>query len=313
MATGVTPVRTITTNGNIMYSPNSVWLPILALAVALASPLPAARAQVLEGLPEVAEGIGVEQKIGQRLPLGLDFDDDKNNQVFVNDLFDGKLPVLLSFNYSDCPQLCVIQLNNLASALQHINLVPGRDFRIVSVSLDPNEQTKQLAETKRNYVIAYGDLESSDGWHFLRGKRDQIRQLTDACGFKYKYIPDQKIYSHPSAFIFCTPDGRIARYLDGLSGDPPLEQSLKPALLEAGQGKIGSLADKVLYFSGCYVYDPANGKYSLSAIRLMRLGGVVTIVALVAGIAPYWIRRRVMSPGRDDSPTPEKSKPDFQS
>ncbi len=268
-------------------------------------------AQVLEGLPPVAEGIGVDQRIGERLPLALDFDDDHNNQVFINDLFDGKLPVVLSFNYSDCPQLCVIQLNNLAAALQHINLVPGRDFRIVSVSLDPNEQTGKLADTKRNYVVAYGDLESADGWHFLRGTRENIRLLADACGFKYKYVPQQNIYSHPAAFIFCTPDGRISRYLDGLSGDPPLDQSLKLALIEAGKGRIGSLADKVLYFSGCYVYDSVNGKYSLSAIRLMRLAGIGTIIALVIGITPYLIRRNTA--GRTDVRATETPEPEYQS
>jgi protein SCO1/2 len=246
-------------------------------------------AQVSQGLPEVAKGIGVDQKLGERLPLALEFDDDKNNHIYVNDLFDGKLPVLLSFNYSDCPQLCVVQLNNLASALQRIDLIPGRDFQIVSVSLDPNEQIRKLADTKRNYVVGYGKPETSNGWHFLRGSRENIGKLADACGFRYKYIPDQKIYSHPAAFIFCTPDGRIARYLDGLSGE--LEQALKPALLEAGQGKVGTVVDKLMYFAGCYVFDPATGKYSKRAIGIMRIGAAGTVLILVAGLVPYWFRR----------------------
>lgn len=261
----------------------------LFVLILLAWPAGKAPAQVLEGLPSAAEGIGVDQKSGNTLPLYLDFDDDKNNQVFVQDLFDGKIPVLLSFNYSNCPQLCVIQLNNLVAALHSIDLKPGRDFRIVSVSLDPNEQITDLIQTKRNCVVASPWPDAAEGWRFLRGKRKNIKELADACGFRYKYVPEQKIYSHPSAFIFCTPDGRIARYLDGLNGDLP--KTLKPALLEAGQGKIGSVMDRVLYFSGCYVYDPATGKYSMSAMRLMRFAGAGTVIVLLVMLIPYWVRR----------------------
>ncbi len=259
-------------------------------------------AQISRGLPKVAEGIGVDQRVGETLPLELDFDDDHNNQVFLNDLFDGRLPVLLSFNYSDCPQLCVVQLNNLASALQYIDLVPGRDFRIVSVSLDPNEQIKRLADTKRNYVVAYGNLESADGWHFLRGEPEKIRKLADACGFRYKYVPEQKIYSHPAAFIFCTPAGRIARYLDGLKGE--LEKTLEPALVEAGQGRVGSVIDKLMYFSGCYVFDPDKGVYTKSAMGLMRVAAFGTVLVLLASLVPYWIRRhpRTSAPTGDETP-----------
>lgn len=252
-----------------------------------------ASAQVLRGLPKVAEGIGVDQKVGDELPLTLDFDDDRNNQVFLDDLFDGEKPVLLSFNYSDCPKLCVVQLNNLASALQGISLKPGKDFHIVSVSIDPNEQVAKLAQMKRNYVVSYGDLDSADGWHFLKGSRENIQQLAAACGFRYKYVPEQKIYSHPAAFIFCTPDGRIARYLDGLDGQ--LQASLQPALVEAGEGKVGSVLDKFMYFSGCYVFDPETGKYSKSALAIMRIGAVCTLLALAVGLTPFWFRRNAQS------------------
>ena len=246
-------------------------------------------AQILQDLPEVAKGIGVEQKLGDDLPLHLEFDDDHNNHIQLGELFKPNRPVLLSFNYSDCPQLCVVQLNNLASALQYIDLVPGQDFEMVSVSLDPTEQARQSRETKLKYVTAYGNLDSADGWHFLRGTKQTIGELAQACGFRYKYIPEQRIYSHPSAFIFCTPDGRIARYLDGLDGK--LETSLKPALMEAGEGKIGSFVDKVIYFAGCYVFDPSTGKYSLAAINIMRLGAGITVVLVLIGLVPYWFRR----------------------
>lgn len=254
-------------------------------------------AQVTQGKPEVAKGIGVEQKLGADLPMHVEFEDDKNRFIQFGHLFKGNHPVLLSFNYSDCPQLCNVQLNNLVTALHNIELVPGKDFEIVSISIDPNEQTRKLANTKQNYVVSYGKMDSADGWHFLRGSKKNIKVMADACGFQYKYLPQTKQYSHPAAFIFCTSDGRIARYLDGLDGT--LETSLQPALIEAGRGKIGSLADKVKYFAGCYYFDPTTGKYSTSAIGLLRIAGLATIVGLVVGIAPYWLRRRLSSDGKE--------------
>lgn len=250
----------------------------------------AGSAQVaMDELPDVAQGIGVTQNLGDKLPLSLDFEDDENRFIKLGQLFDNNRPVLLSFNYSNCPKICVVQLQNLATELQNIDLVPGRDFEIVSVSLDPTEQSQQLADTKAKYVAAYGDISSTNGWHFLRGSKSNINALAESCGFKYKYIPAERFYSHPAAFIFCTADGRISRYLDGLDGG--LDRQLKPALIEAGQGKIGSLKDKVLYFSGCYIFDATTGKYSMSAIRLMRLAATVTVACLLIGIVPYWVRR----------------------
>ena len=263
---------------------------LMSLAFALAALASTAWAQVAQKeLPKIAQGIGVTEQLGQDLPLHLDFEDDKNRAVQFGELFKDNKPVLLSFNYSDCPKLCVVQLNNLAGELQHIDLVPGEDFHIVSVSLDPNEQATQLAATKLKYVTAYGDMDTLDGWHFLRGTKTNIGDLAEACGFQYKYDVKTRIYSHPAAFIFCTADGRISRYLNGLDGQ--LGKSLKPALVEAGKGRIGSLSDRVKYFAGCYIFDPTTGKYSLSAIKAMRLAGFFTILCLVVGITPYFLRQ----------------------
>ena len=121
----------------------------------------------MDDLPEVAQGIGVTQKLGEELPMHLEFEDDKNRFIQFGQLFAKKKPVLLSFNYSNCPKICVVQLQNLAGALSNMDLVPGRDFEIVSVSLDPTEQSQQLAETKAKYVAAYGNLDSANGWHLL--------------------------------------------------------------------------------------------------------------------------------------------------
>ncbi len=250
-------------------------------------------------LPEVAQGIGIEQKIDAQLPLDAQFNDEDNNFVKLGKYFLGKKPVLISFNYSNCPKLCSIQLQNLASSLQDIRLKPGKDFELVIISIDPNEQAQQARELKAKYLALYGDLETTDGWHVLTGKRENIQRVTDACGYKYKYIPEQKIYSHESAFIFCSPKGKVIRYLDGL--DSELRFRLDKALMEAGEGKVGTWLDKIVYFSGCYVYDEHQGKYTMQMMSIMRLGGGITVLALALWLVPTWLLSWF---------SPKKTKPD---
>ena len=271
-----------------MLNPKLLAITILTICLGGAAP---GMAQRLQGTPKVAEGIGVDRREGDFVPGDIRFNDDKNNAVTLGQYFQGgKKPVLLSFNYSDCPQMCTIQLNNLASAMQQIDLVPGRDFEIVSISLDPNEQSVRARETKKKYVVAYGDLDSADGWHFLTGKKKNIEYAAACCGIRYKYIADQKFYSHPAAFVFLSPRGKIVRYLNGLEGD--LEGKLKPALMEASAGKIGNVADKLIYFAGCYIFDPTTGKYTFAVMGIVRVGGVITVLAIIGFCLPYWLRRR---------------------
>lgn len=248
------------------------------------------RAQVLRDRPGVAQGIGVDQHIGQTVPLDAKFHDDQNRYVALGDLFDGKRPVVVSFNFSNCPRLCIVQFNNLVAALISMNLVPGRDFQIVSISLDPRDKPSNAHETKQKYLVSYGRLETADGWHFLVGNQATIETAADRFGVRYKYIPEQDTFSHPSAFIFCSPQGQIVRYLNGLEGD--LAQSLRPAIIEAGEGRIGGVVDRMMYFASCYEFDPVSGKYTLVARRIMSWAGALTIAGLLIGLVPYWIGRR---------------------
>jgi protein SCO1/2 len=249
---------------------------------------------MLRDKPIEAQGIGVDQQIGKTVPLELNFYDEQNRFVALGDYFDGRRPVVVSFNYSSCPQLCVVQLNGLVSAMFEMDLVPGRDFQIVSISFDPRDKPAVAYETKAKYLSAYGRLETADGWHFLVGNEAAIKSAADRFGIRYKYIAEQDSFSHPAAFIFCSPQGQIIRYLDGLDGE--LRAKLKPALIEAGEGRIGSWFDKGLYFSSCYVYDPVSGKYTLVARRIMMWSSGLTVVLLLVGLAPYWFWRRKSLP-----------------
>ena len=254
------------------------------------SACPLSHAQLSREKPEPAQGIGVDQQVGETVPLELKFHDDQNNYVALGDYFDGKRPVILSFNYSDCPRMCIVQFNRLVAGLIAMDLVPNKDFQIVSISLDWREKPGKAKETKSKYLANYGNLETGDGWHFLVGNEAAISQATEACGIRFRYILEQDSFSHPAAFIFCSPQGQIIRYLDGLDGE--LETKIRPALIEAGEGRVGTIFDKAMYFTSCYEYDPITGKTTLVAKRIMTVGGLLTMIALLVGLVPYWLVRR---------------------
>lgn len=242
------------------------------------------------------EGVKVTEHLNTTLPLNLSFRDDRGKPVRLSQIFDGQRPVVLSLNYASCPMLCGLQLNGMVDALARVPLEPGRDYQIVSVSIDPLETPVQARLAKQNYLRAFG-RGNGDGWHFLTGREDEIRQLAEAVGFEYRYIPERREYAHAAMFTIATPDGRLSRYLYGVRFDP---QTVRLSLVEAAAGKIGTTLDQVLLF--CFHYDALAGSYAPAAISLMKAGGAVTILALLAFLIPWWFRRR-------PSPAPAGSPP----
>ncbi len=240
-----------------------------------------------DDIPDAEKGTGVEENLGETIDLGIEFRDDRDRKVQIGDFFQGRQPVILSFNYSNCPKLCSVQLENMAMALRKIDFKANEDFQIVSVSIDPLEQVSRARQSKAKYVTVYGDEESADGWHFLVGDRDAIEVLAENCGVKYKYIRHQKLYSHPPVFLLLSPEGKIVRYIHGLNYEPV---TIKRALIEAAEGKIGSSINRLTFITGCYLYDESTGKYSSQIMGLMRLAGAGTVVMLLVGLVPYWLR-----------------------
>ena len=238
--------------------------------------------------PDVGKNIGVRSKTGDFIPGDITFTDEENRFVEIGRYFDGKQPVMLSFNYSNCPKLCSVQLENMTSTLHRVGFKVGKDFQIVSVSIDPNEQTSRARKTKEKYTSQYNKPGTEDGWHFLTGKKGNIKRLTDVCGFEFKYVPAQKLFSHPPVFILVSPEGKIVRYIHGLDYDP---DTIEKALVESAAGKIGSPINILAYGLGCFLYDPATGKYSFQAMAIMRIGALVTVLALLIGLIPYWLLR----------------------
>lgn len=236
-------------------------------------------------MPKEAEGIQIEEKIDAALPLRARFVDEQGKEVELGDFFDGRRPVILTLNYYRCPMLCGAQLNGFLDALRQMKWTAGGQFRIVTVSFDPLEGPPLARAKKENYIREYGRPEATRGWHFLTGNVENIRALTQAVGFNYKWVPEREEWAHSAALILLTPDGRVARYLGGVAYDPNV---LRLSLVEASEGRVGSLADQ--FFMWCFHYDPKLGRYTATAKNIMAMGGASTILVLGLVLLTYWRR-----------------------
>lgn len=245
------------------------------------------RAQMQRDMPAELEGVGISERLNEKLPLSLQFCDSNGDGVEIDQYFGQGRPVILSFTYTNCPMLCHLQLDGLVESLKEISLRPGDDFEIVNVSIDPDETAVRARQTKQKHLKAYGRPDTAGGWHFLVGTEEKIKNLADAAGFQYKWVPERNEYAHAAAAILCTPDGRISRYLYGVRYPA---RTLRLSLIEASQGQVGSPLDQLLLF--CFHYDAATGKYSPLAFRIMQVGCLSTLAVLLAGLVPFWLRHR---------------------
>jgi protein SCO1/2 len=227
--------------------------------------------------PAFLDGAGIEQKLGAKIPLDLPFTDSTGKAVKLGDYFNGKQPVLLTLVYYRCPTLCTLVLNDLTRGLNGLDLNPGTDFQVVTVSFDPGDTTEDAADKKSTYLQSYTRPGASENWHFLTGSEASIKALTDAVGFRFKYDPKYQQFIHPTGIMVLTPNGVLSRYFFGI--DFGLKD-LKLALQEASGNKIGSLTDQLLLY--CFHYDPTSGKYSLMVVKLMKVGAAMTMVLLGA-------------------------------
>jgi len=237
-----------------------------------------AMAPVSDKPPAILNGVGIAQNLNRQLPLSLAFTDDQGKQVQLASYF-GKRPAILALVYYQCPMLCSEELNGLTGALQMVKFVPGKDFDVIVVSIDPSEGTDLAAAKKRSYLKRYGHPETANGWHFMTGTQANIDALTKAVGFGYVKIPgpDGKLtqFAHASSIQIVTPEGRLAQYYMGVEYSP---KDLRLGLVEASANRIGSPVDNILTY--CYHYDPTTNKHSLIVARVVQLGGFVTVFTL---------------------------------
>ena len=224
--------------------------------------------------PELLKDVGIDQKLNDAIPLGLAFQDENGSTATLSEFF-GQKPVVLALVYYNCPMLCTQVLNGLDRSLKDLPMDIGKDFNVVTVSIDPSE-TPKLASAKRDlYTGIYGRPGAARGWHFLTGEESQIRQLANAVGFRYAYDADSKQFAHASAVMVLTPGGKISRYFYGITYPT---RDMRLGLVEASEGKIGSAVDQLLLF--CYHYDPVTGKYGMLISRVIKAGGLLTVLAI---------------------------------
>jgi len=243
-----------------------------------------------DGRPAGLRNVGLDQKLNEQVPLDLLFRDEAGRAVRLGDYF-GTTPVILTLNYFDCPMLCPLVLNDVLRAVRAIPLALGKDFRIVTVSIDPHD-TPALAATKQQSYVGQYAQGMTDGWHFLTGDEGSIESLARAVGFRYVLDPQSRQYAHTAGIMVLTSDGRLARYFYGVEYSP---RDLRLALVEASKGRIGSLADQILLF--CFHYDPASGRYSFVILNAVRIAGVATVVG-VGSLMVVLFRREKRGAGR---------------
>jgi len=236
--------------------------------------------------PSVLADVRFDQRLNEPLPLETRFRDEEGREVALGDYF-GTKPVVLAFVYFECPMLCTQVLNGLTTSLTVLTETVGREFDVVAISFDARETPALASGKKKSNLDRYRRPASAHGWHFLTGDEAAIKAVTDAAGFKFVWDEQTQQFAHPSGIIVATPEGKLARYFFGIEYAP---RDVKFALMESSAGRIGNAIDQLLLY--CYHYDPASGSYGFVAMGAVRIGGALTVLALV-GFVVVSIRREM--------------------
>lgn len=245
-------------------------------------------------VPAELKDVGVDEHLGQQIDLELQFRSQTGEVVRLGELLADDKPVLLTLNYFTCETLCSLQLNAVLDGLRGLDWVPGQEFRVITVSIDPSENAELAAKKRKTYLESLGKGEVE--WHFLTGDAAAIASLADTVGFRYRYDEKSRQFAHPAVVTFLAPGGSVARYLYGVNY-PPMD--LKFALMESAAGRVGSPVEKLML--SCFQYDHAIGKYTPAAFGVMRLGGAISL-ALVGGLG-FVLWRRELAARADGSIT----------
>jgi protein SCO1/2 len=239
---------------------------------------------VHQGLPTIEKNVGIDQHLGQQVTMSLSVRDENGTLTTLGSYF-GKRPVILVMAYYECPNLCTMVMNGVFAGMKPLSFVAGKDYDVVSVSINPHETSALAMQKKNTYLSGYHEGDHADGYHFLTADESTIEQLCKEVGFRYSYDTESHQFAHASGIMIATPEGKLSRYLMGVQF---AGKDLKYSLMDASGGKIGTLADKLVLY--CYHYDPSQSKYGLVITRVLRIGGVA--ILLVMGAMFYTFRRR---------------------
>jgi len=252
--------------------------------------------QVMLGNDQVQEAdfkdIKIEEKLGAQLDLEkITLRDEAGTEHPLKYWFRGK-PMVLALIYFKCPGLCGLLMNGVVGSLKRINFDIGTEYDVLFVSINPEEGAELAADKKENYIKDYMSREKSlasvsAGWHFLTGTDENVRALAKTVGFGYRKDEASGEYSHSAGFFVLTPTGVLSRVHFGVEFEP---RDVHLSIVEAANGQVGSVVDKLLLF--CYRYNPHSKGYALAAMNLVRAGGAVTLVVFGFYLAIFWFRQR---------------------
>lgn len=277
---------------------------LLALAAAAPSALaapssaapPPAGSNDPWGLPKELNDVGIDPQPNARLPIDAVLRDEQDRVVRLGDYFGGERPVILVLAYFKCPMLCGMVLESTLNGLKRLEWTPGQEFEVLTISIDARETSTLAREKKQNVLAALGRPGAEHGWHFLTASERSIAQLTKAVGFKYRFLPERNDFAHAAGIFVLTPDGRVSQTITGL-GLPTKDgmaydaRTLRLSIVEAGEGKVGSVLDQILLY--CFHYDPKVGVYTPVIMNIVRLAGGVTVLLLGTFVGTMlWRERR---------------------
>jgi protein SCO1/2 len=264
---------------------------IIAIAALLALSFAAAAQTIPDnvgksssGLPVQLQNVGFDPPLNGQMPLDVNFRDETGRDVQLREYF-GRQPVVLALVYYGCPMLCNQVEMGVVGSLKMLSFNPARDYQVVFLSFDPRETPDMAAKKKAAALSRYGRPESVAGWHFLTGKEESIKAVTGAANFRYSFDEKHNLFAHASGIMLLTPDGRISRYFYGVEYP---SRDVRLGLVDASAGKIGTPIDHLLLF--CFQYNPETARYSATVLKIVRLGGILTILTIAAGILIF--RRR---------------------
>jgi protein SCO1 len=263
---------------------SGVFALLLGAAAAGAQAVPSATGPAAQSRPPILQNVGFEPQLNAHMPLDLPFRDEAGRNVQLRDYFTQK-PVLLALVYYGCPMLCDQTEQGVVGALRMLSFNPGRDYEVVFVSFDPRESPDMAAQKKEVAMTHFRRPETASGWHFLTGSKESVDAVTKGANFRYSFDEKNNLFAHAAGIMLLTPDGRISRYFYGVEYPA---RDIRLGLVDASAGKIGTPIDRALLF--CYRYDPTTARYSASILKIIRLGGILTILGLVAGMLIF--RRR---------------------
>lgn len=264
------------------------FAPAILLAIAVFIAPKTTYSQVNEASPEFLESIGVDEKLGDFIPLDAKFADVNGDSLTLGEILEKEdKPIILNPMYFECPLLCGLVVDGMINVVEDLAWQPGKEYIIVSFSIDPTEDHNLAGKYRKEYLEKLKNTNADNGWYFLTGNKSQIDAVVESIGFKYTKIRGTEEFAHSAAIVMLSPKGKVTRYLYGIKYN---EFDVRNALYEAADGKVGTTLERLLMY--CYHYDADANTYTPLAMNVMKLGGAITLTFLVIFLALLWVRDR---------------------